>query len=221
MTPTTGYWSPSTPAATPCPCSGSRRATSANPILVLQIGFTPDGHHLVITTTANSGQIDFFTVGPHGQPSATFTANPAGTPAPFGFTFDDHDHLVVTDAANSALRTYTVHPNGTVTQLASQCDGQVAMCWVAHAAGNFYVANAGSNTLTGYHIDPAGTPTVFTQIPTREGPVDLAITRDGEFLYVQAGTAGGVDGFHIKPDGTLAPIITLTGPNNAEGIAVS
>ncbi|MGH3865024.1 MAG: hypothetical protein ACRDQ4_02610 [Pseudonocardiaceae bacterium] len=196
-------------------------ATGATPSVVHQIGFTPDGHQLVITIRTSNGQIDVFTVEPHGRPSATFTANPAGTPSPFGFTFDDHGHLVVTDSVNNALKTYTVHPNGTVTQLASQSNGQLTTCWVAHTAGNFYVANPGSNTLTGYHIDPTGTPTVFTQTPTRGGPVDLVGTRDGEFLYVQVGLAGGVDGFHIKPDGTLAPVVTITVPSGAEGIAVS
>jgi 6-phosphogluconolactonase (cycloisomerase 2 family) len=170
-----------------------------------QISFTPDGQHLVITTKANGSQIDVFTVGHYGQPSATFTANPAGTPIPFGFTFANHGHLVVTDAAINTLTTYTVHPDGTVTRLASHPNGQQAMCWIAHTAGNFYVANTGSNTVTGYHIDAQGTPTVFTQTATRAGTVDLVGTRDGQFLYVQVGTAGGVDGFphqarwHARP----------------------
>jgi DNA-binding beta-propeller fold protein YncE len=186
-----------------------------------QIRFTPDGHHLVITTKANGSLIDVFTMAADGQPSNTFTANAAGTPMPFGFTFDDHGHLVVTDATINTLTSYTIHPDGTVKQLASQPDGQQAMCWVAHTAGNFYVADAGSNTLTGYHIDSAGTPTVFTQTPTRLTPIDLVGTHDGEFLYVEVGTAGGVDGFRIKSDGTLAKIVTLTGLNGAEGIAVT
>lgn len=63
-----------------------------------QISFTPDGQHLVITTKANGSRIDVFTMGPSGQPSDAFTANPANTPVPFGFTFDDNGHLVVTDA---------------------------------------------------------------------------------------------------------------------------
>lgn len=95
------------------------------------------------------------------------------------------------------------------------------MCWVAHTAGNFYVADNGSNTLTGYHIDPAGTLTVFTQTPTRAGPTDIAATLDGRFLYVQVGTTGGVEGFRIKPDGTLAQIVTLTGLGGLEGIAAT
>jgi 6-phosphogluconolactonase (cycloisomerase 2 family) len=186
-----------------------------------QIGFTLDGRHLVITTKANGSQIDIFTMGPDGQPSDTFTANPAGTPGPFGFTFDDHGHLVVTDVVTSTLTTYTIHSKGAVKRLASQPDGQQLTCWVNHTAGNFYVSDTGSNTITGYHIDPAGTPTVFTQTPTRENPIDLAGTRDGQFLYVEVGGVGGVDGFRIKPDGTLTQIVTLTGLDGLEGIAVN
>jgi 6-phosphogluconolactonase (cycloisomerase 2 family) len=186
-----------------------------------QISFTPDGHHLVITTKANGSQIDVFTMAVDGRPSDTFTANPAGTPMPFGFTFDDYGHLVVTDGTISTLTTYTVHSDGTVEQLGSEPDGQQAMCWVAHTAGNFYVANAGSDTLTGYHIDSAGIPTVFTQTSTRDTPIDLVGTRDGQFLYVEVGRSGGVDGFRIKPDGTLVQIVTLTGLDGLEGIAVT
>jgi 6-phosphogluconolactonase (cycloisomerase 2 family) len=100
-------------------------------------------------------------------------------------------------------------------------DGQRAMYWVAHVAGNFYVADNGSNTITGYHIDSAGTPTVFTQANTRVGPIDLTGTHDGQFLYVEVGTTGGVDGYRINPDGTLTQIATRTVPNSAEGIAVN
>jgi 6-phosphogluconolactonase (cycloisomerase 2 family) len=214
------------------PIDGSTRSLNLTPITgptqflntPAQVGFTPDGHYLIITTKSNGSLIDVFTMGSDGRPSTTFVANPARTPGPFGFTFDDDGHLVVTDAAMNTLTTYTVHSNGTVTQIASQANKEMATCWVARAAGNFYVANAGSHTVTGYHIDPAGTPTVFTQTETRDGPIDLVGTRDGQFLYVEVGGVGGLDGFRIKPDGTLAQIVTLTGltgPNMLEGIAIT
>lgn len=186
-----------------------------------QIGFTPDGQQLIITTKGNGSLIDVFTMGIDGRPSDTFVANPAGVQVPFGFTFDGDDHLVVTDAAASTLSTYTVHSDGTVTPIASQPDGGSAMCWIAYAAGNFYVADNGSRTVTGYHIDPAGTPVVFTQVETRDGPIDLVGTPDGDFLYLEVGIAGGVDGFRVKPDGTLAQIVTLAGLDGLEGIAVT
>lgn len=186
-----------------------------------QVSFTPDGQQLVITTKGNGSLIDVFTVEADGRPSDTFTANSAGTPLPFGFTFDEYAHLVVTDAPTSTLTTYTLNPDGTVKQLAAEPNGQQAMCWVVPAAGNFYVTNTLSNTITGYRIDSEGTPTVFTQAESREGPIDLISTRDGQFLYVQVAIAGGVDGYRINPDGTLEKIDTITGPTTAEGIAVS
>jgi len=186
-----------------------------------QVSFTPDGQQLVITTKGNGSLIDVFTVETDGRPSNTFTANPAGVPAPFGFTFDDYARLVVTDAATSTLTTYTINPDGTVEQVAAQSNGQEAMCWVARAAGNFYVTNTLSGTLTGFNIDPAGIPTVFTQVGTREGPIDLVGTSDGKFLYAQVGGAGGVDGFCINPDGTLTQVVTLTDLDGLEGIAAT
>lgn len=186
-----------------------------------QVSFTPDGQHLVITTKGNGSLIDVFTVGIDGRPSDTFTANPAGVPVPFGFTFDDYAHLVVTDAATSTLTTYTILPDGTVKQVAAQSNGQAAMCWVARAAGNFYVSNTGSGTITGFHIDPAGIPAVFTQVGTRGGPIDLVGTSDGKFLYAQVGGAGGIDGFRINPDGTLTQVVTLTDLDGLEGIATT
>lgn len=186
-----------------------------------QIGFTPDGQQLVITTKLNGSLIDVFAIGTDGRPSDTFVANPAGAQIPFGFLFDDDGHLAVTDAATSTLFTYTVQPDGTVKPIASQRDEGSAMCWIARAAGNFYVTDNGSNTVTGYRIDSAGTPSVFTQVATSNGPTDLTGTPDGSFLYVEVGTAGGVDGFRVKPDGTLAQIVTLTGLDGLEGITAT
>lgn len=211
------------------PIQGSTRSLNLTPVTgptqflstPAQIGFTPDGQHLVITTKTNGSLIDVFTMKLDGRPSDIFTANPAGTPAPFGFTFDDYGHLLVTDALTSTLSTYTTKPDGTVTPVAAQPDGGVAMCWIIQAAGNFYVADHGSRNLTGYHVDVAGRPTVFTQTTTREGPIDLIGTHDGRFLYAEVGIAGGVDGFRIEPDGTLTQIVTLTGLDGLQGIAAA
>jgi len=212
-----------------CPIQDSTRSLELTPVTGPgqflntpgQIGFTPDGQQLIITTKRNGSLIDVFAMDTDGRPSDTFVANPAGVPIPFGFTFDDYNHLVVTDAATSTLSTYTVHSDGHIKPIASQPDGGSAMCWVAHTAGNFYVTDNGSHTVTGYRIDQAGTPAVFTQVETRDGPIDLVGTQDGNFLYVEVGTVGGIDGFRVKPDGTLTQIVTLTGPDGLEGIAVT
>jgi 6-phosphogluconolactonase (cycloisomerase 2 family) len=187
-----------------------------------QIGFSPDGRHLIITTkAANGALLDTFAIEDGGRPSAKVTANSAATPAPFGFTFDQHGHLVVTDAGIGALSTYTLNPDGTTAHIATQPDGRQAMCWVVKAGANFYVTDNMSNTITGYRIDAAGTPTVFTDVATNDGPTELAVARHGHFLYVEAGGAGNLDTFRIRHDGTLTRVATLTGLDGLEGLVVT
>ncbi|MGH3693168.1 MAG: lactonase family protein [Pseudonocardiaceae bacterium] len=186
-----------------------------------QVGFTPDGRQLLITTKLNGGLIDVFSVDTDGRPSENFVANFSQTQVPFGFTFDNYGRLAVTDAATSSLSTYTVNPDGTVVLIASQTDDGQAMCWVTQARGNLYVSDTGTSNLTGFRIDEAGKPTVFTKVDTNSGPIDLVATSNGQFLYVQTGGTGGVDGFSINPDGTLTRILTLSGLNGLEGIAAT
>ncbi|MGH3764605.1 MAG: hypothetical protein ACRDS0_00450 [Pseudonocardiaceae bacterium] len=93
----------------------------------------------------------------------------------------------MTDAASSALSTYTLGVDGTVELIASQNDDGQAMGWVTQVTGNLYVADTTSNNVTGYHVDVAGKPTVFTKAKTSSGPIDLIATRDGCFLYVEIG----------------------------------
>ena len=45
-----------------------------------QVGFTPDGAHLIVTTKANGSDLDVFSVGRNGRVSDTFVANASTTP---------------------------------------------------------------------------------------------------------------------------------------------
>src|SRR5438105_5031081 len=105
-----------------------------------QVGFSPDGDQLIVTTKANGSNIDVFSVRDDGKLSAQPVTNPSATPVPFGFSFDPRGHLVVGEAATSSLSTYTVHPDGSLTTIASVPDGQAALCWIASAHGFDYVA---------------------------------------------------------------------------------
>jgi hypothetical protein len=191
-----------------------------------QIGLTPDGRHLIVTTKANGSDIDVFGVSPTGALSATPTVNPSATPVPFGFTFDLAGDLVVTEAGTSALTTYAIHADGTVTELHSVTDGLAALCWVTKAGNHYFGANAGSATITGYRVGPGGLPTIIGETATDAGPIDLAASPDGTALYVETGGADIVDAFAVHHDGSLtftgnsvAP--ELPGHSGLEGIAVS
>ena len=191
-----------------------------------QVGFTPDGRSLIVTTKASGSTIDVFRVRRDGRLSETAVENPSATPVPFAFTFDPRGRLVSGEAATSTVTTYTINRDRTLANPQSQSDNQVALCWIVEARGFFYVSNTGSNNLSGYRIDSGGRPTLIgpTGIvaTTGEGPIDLVTAAGGRFLYAQTGIAGTVEEFRVNDDGTLMRLGNVAGlPLGQEGIAAS
>jgi 6-phosphogluconolactonase (cycloisomerase 2 family) len=181
-----------------------------------QVGFTPDGSHLVVTTKNGSDSIDVFSVGEFGLSAAPTVTSLPGT-VPFGFAFDRHGHLLVTEAGPNAVATFSVAGDGTLTQLDAVATGQAATCWITAAHGALYASNAGSGTESELRTDAAGTVTLLGAAPTNAGTVDAAASPDGRSLYVQAGGAGTVDAYRINPDGTLTATGSVTVPDAAGG----
>jgi 6-phosphogluconolactonase (cycloisomerase 2 family) len=189
-----------------------------------QVGFSPDGAH-VIVTTKSSGTIDVFGVRADGRLSDA-TANPPAGQVPFAFSFDPAGHLVVVEAGTNSVSTYSINADNTVTTVAGPVtDGQKAACWIAAAGnGTFYVANAGSATLSGYHVANDGSVSLLASTTsTAGGPIDLAVSSDGHFVYSENGGAGTVDEFRVEADGSLTSIGQVTGlaAHVIEGIAAS
>jgi 6-phosphogluconolactonase (cycloisomerase 2 family) len=213
------------------PIAGSSRAlgiSNANPPAFLaspgQVGLTPDGAHVVVTTKS-SGTIDVFAVGADGRLSGVTTNPPAGQ-VPFAFSFDAAGHLVVVEAGTNSVSTYTINADNTVTTVAGPVtDGQKAACWIAGTGnGTFYVANAGSATLSGYQVAGDGSVTLLpSTTPTAGGPIDLTVSSDGHFVYSENGGAGTIDEFRVEADGSLTAIGQITGlaPHVIEGITAS
>jgi 6-phosphogluconolactonase (cycloisomerase 2 family) len=186
-----------------------------------QVGFTPDGGQLLVTTKASTSSIDVFRVLADGTLSATPVVNPSATPVPFAFTFGS-GRLVDGEAGASSVTTYVVQPGGTLTDPRSQTDGQAALCWILQVGGIYVVSNTGSNTLSSFTVDAAGTPSLLNAVAatTDPGPIDLAAS--GGFLYAETGLNGTVDEFAVNTDGSLSPIGSVTGlPPGIEGIAAT
>jgi 6-phosphogluconolactonase (cycloisomerase 2 family) len=187
-----------------------------------QVGFTPDGGKLLVTTKASTSSIDVFQVGAGGLLSASPVANPSATPVPFAFTFAPTGRLVAGEAGASSVTTYAIQPGGTLTDARSQSDGQAALCWILRVGSFYYVSNTGSNTLSSFRVDTAGQPSLVNAVAatTNPGPIDLASS--GDSLYVETGTNGTVDEFRIGNDGLLEPIGVVDDlPPGIEGIAVA
>jgi len=206
------------------PIPGSRRAlgldASATPEFVNtpgQVAFTPDGRQLIVTTKANGNDIDVFRVGFFGLLSQTPTVNAEPGTVPFAITFDAAQNLVIAEAGTNSLATFAVHHDGTVTPIATAATGQAATCWVAGFAGQFYVSNAGSGTLSRVVSGSGGALTLLDQTATDGGTVDAAISAAGHTLYVQTGATGTVDEFRINGDGSLTAIGSVLVPNAVGG----
>ena len=211
------------------PIQGSARSlglANSNPPDFLtspgQVGFTPFGNKLIVTTKASGSHIDVFHVRRDGTLSAAPVMNPSATPVPFAFTFTPQGRLASGEAAMSSLTTYRLNGDGTLSDPRSQSDGQTALCWIVRAGGFYYVSNTGSNNVSSFRVGPDGQPTLLNAAAagTNMGPIDSTVS--GRYLYVQTGTAGTVDEFRINGDGSLSPIGSVTGlPVGQEGIASS
>jgi 6-phosphogluconolactonase (cycloisomerase 2 family) len=194
-----------------------------------QVAVTPDGRTAIVTTKMHNTLLSFV-LSHHGVPSATSIVTPSAAPVPFAMTFDAAGRLLVTEASGGES-SYTVNANSTLSVIASHVpNGQAAACWSIVARGFVYVANAGSGTITGYTEDAHGGLALHdasgVTATTGAGPVDIAATLDGQFVYEEANGAGEIDEFHVNADGSLSPLGTVAGlgvVNGAgpEGIAAS
>jgi hypothetical protein len=212
------------------PIPGSNRALGLDPTEAPefthtpgQVGFTPDGRQLIVTTKGNGSDIDVFGIDWLGRPSAAPVVNSEPGALPFSFVFDQAGQLQVAEAGTNAVATFSVSHSGTVTQLASLATGQPATCWVTQAGGVLYASNAGGPTISSISDQPFGSLSLLATTTTEKGTVDATSTPDGRFLYVQAGGPGDVDEFGIGSAGALTPIgtVTVPGAEGGEGIAAS
>jgi hypothetical protein len=180
-----------------------------------QIGFTPDGDQLVVTTKNGGNSILVYRVRP-GRLRAPAETSLPGT-VPFGFDFDAAGHLAVTEAGPNAVATFDVAGDGTLTARDVSATSQAATCWLVANGSTLYASNAGSATLSSYLVGRTGELFALGITSTDKGTVDAAVSSDGAYLYAQTGLTGTVDAFRIGPDGSLRTTGSVTVPNAAGG----
>jgi 6-phosphogluconolactonase (cycloisomerase 2 family) len=212
------------------PLDGSHRTlglnASATPEFVNtpgQVAFSPDGSQLVVTTKANGSDVDVFAVTDTGSLSDSPTVNPLPGAVPFAVSWDGAGRLVLAEAGTNSVATFTLDSAGVLHAVDTAATGQAATCWIVRSHDRFYASNAGSASLSGYQVTDDGNLTSLGVTGTHPGTVDATATRDGRYLYVQAGKVGQVDAFRVATDGSLTPIgsVTVPGAGGGEGIAAS
>jgi 6-phosphogluconolactonase (cycloisomerase 2 family) len=185
-----------------------------------EVGFTPDGRHLVVTGKTNNF-IDTFVVKGDDRLSAS-PVQTTDASVPFAFAFSPGAQLDLVNAAGN-IAPSRVNADGTITQGAPVADGQAAACWIAIAGHYAYVANTGSSDVSEFHIADSGAVTLInaTAASSVTGAIDETVAGDGHSLYVQVGLGSAVNVYTIGRHGSLAwkQTITVPGGSSQEGIA--
>ena len=189
-----------------------------------QVGYTPDGRHLVVTTKLSTNSYEVFSVGDDGQLGASPVVTSAANAVPFAFNFDAAGHLVAVEASTSSVSTYTVNADGSLTLLGSVSDGAKALCWISSSNGYFFGDNAGSGSVSSFTESSSGAPTLVNASAAlaHPGTTDSTVSPDGQTLYVESGGSGALDVFSIGANGALTPVESVLNlPVAAEGIVAS
>jgi 6-phosphogluconolactonase len=213
------------------PVAGSTQLLSQPSPGPAQVEFSPDGELLVVTEKATN-TIDSFVVDDGvAQPAQSF---PSAGVTPFGFAFDQRGRLIVSEAAGGAAgagtaSAYEVTEDGELELISGAVpSGQGAPCWVVTTRkGSYaYIANTGSGTISAYRISRQGelrlldADGVTAETGAGSAPADLALSRNGRFLYVRNGGTGTIGGFAVERDGSLSPIMESGGlPAGSAGLA--
>jgi 6-phosphogluconolactonase (cycloisomerase 2 family) len=206
--------------------AGSDQPLSGNATNPAEISVSPNGRFAMVTER-NTNAIDTYVATPDGRLSGPVTSASSG-PTPYGFAFDRLGHAIVSEAANSALSSYRVSASGAHVISASVLTGGLAACWVAVTPNGDWAfdANAHGGTISSFAIGPSGGLTLAASVAASTGassaPLDLGVTSDGGFLYVNVSGAHGVAAFAIGTGGSLTQVGGLTSiPAGASGLAVS
>ncbi|MDQ1051002.1 beta-propeller fold lactonase family protein [Streptomyces sp. V4I2] len=220
------------------PLSGSHRSLGLDNAKVPlfssspgQVAFTPDGRELVVTTKS-ANTIEVFPIRRDGRPAHRAVVNDSAGGVPFAITFDRSGRMLVAEAEKSTVSTYKVRADGRLKLVQKPlANGQDTLCWLERAGDFFYGGNTGNSTVTGYRTDRQGRLALTNDVgiatppsALSQGVIDLAVTEDEKFLYVQNAVSGTVDGFRIGRNGSLTKVTTATGlptfaASGMEGIA--
>lgn len=183
-----------------------------------EVRLSPNGHVLIVSERV-SNRLETFTVGSDGSLGDGVVTPDAGN-TPFGFDFTTRGQVVVSEAASGSASSYNVNAGGSLTVASAAVSTlQRAPCWlIVNNSGRFaYTANAGSATITGFAIAASGTLSLLTStgvsgdLGTGAQPLDLDMSRNGNFLYVMKNGTGTIGAFAVAGDGSLTPLADTPG----------
>jgi 6-phosphogluconolactonase (cycloisomerase 2 family) len=195
--------------------------------LPAQVSFTPDGTHLLVTEKGTD-QIDIFTVQSDGRTTGQ-TVQPSSGHTPFGFAFGPSSSVVVTEAERrlptaATASSYLAGAGGIQTASSAVPDHQGAACWVAITGDTAWVVNTLTSNISAYTIESSGTLSLANAVAASTGagtgPIDIASTPDGQFVYILESAVGTLAAYRVNGN-TLNLLSKKTGlPLSIQGLGV-
>ena len=201
---------------TPQPAKTKALAAGANG--AAEVRANPKGDVVVVTERV-SNRLETFAVANDGSLGDPVVTAAAGN-TPFGFDFAQSGHVIVSEAGSASASSYDPNGNGTLSVVTAAAPTlQRAPCWlIVNNSGRFaYTANAGTANITGFAIDAHGNLTRLTDsgvsgdLGTGAQPLDLDMSRNGNFLYVMKNGTGTIGAFSVGGDGSLTPLTDTPG----------
>jgi 6-phosphogluconolactonase (cycloisomerase 2 family) len=183
-----------------------------------EVRANPTGDLLVVTERV-SNRLETFAIAQDGSLGGPVVTAAAGT-TPFGFDFTTRGQVIVSEAASASASSYAPNVDGTLSVVTAAAPTlQRATCWlIVSNSGRFaYTANAGTSNITGFAIDANGTLTrladsgVSGDLGAGAQPLDLDMSRNGNFLYVMKNGTGTIGAFAVGGDGSLTPLADTPG----------
>jgi len=224
------------------PVSGGTRVLGGGSVGPAQVSFDPRGGAIVVTEKA-ANALETFPVRRDGTLGDAETIASSGQ-TPFGFAITEAGAIVVSEAFGGAVGRGAVssyrwnhdpdgdgdrdRDRGLTAVSASIPDYQGAPCWVVVTRDGRYAftANAGSASISGYHIAQGGHLTLSAadgvSAATGAGskPLDMALDRGTRHLYLLDAGNHGIQAFDVGDDGSLTKTSAVAGlPPTAVGIA--
>ncbi len=211
------------------PLPGSTWPLSADMTMPAQIGFNQRGRVLVVTEKATD-TIDTYALNHEGWITGQNIYDSAGM-TPFGFAFAGRNLLLVSEAAGGAtdastVSSYRLSNEGYLEVVDPTVPTtETAACWVLVTKDNrhAYTTNTGSGSVSGFNIGHDGNLSLLDPDgksgATGAGPIDMALSQNGRFLYVLTSGSQTIDAFGVEADGRLIALPGVSLGLAANGLA--
>lgn len=169
-------------------------------------------------THSTDRMVSAYSIGPNGAPSPV-----AGSPYTVGFTpagvavSPDARYAYVANLESNFISAFSIGHDGGLSPVSGSPFPTSSGPWgvaVSPDGAHLYVANSTANSVSGYSIAADGSLSPVPGSPFSTGSLPdlmrsngVAVTPDGEHLYVtNLGAGGSVSAFSIAADGSLSPV---------------